>query len=234
VNIVVPSAYFLAPQSAICTTMSKIYPSWRANTGGAMPKVLAVLLILTIGIGGCAVSRYNGLVAGQENIDGKFSEIDNQYKRRNDLIPQLVSTIKGSASFEKDVLTQVTEARASVGRLQAPSDLSADPAAQAQYLQAQQQLGNAIGRMMLVAEAYPDLKSTAGFRDLQSQVEGTENRIAVARRDYIDSVMAYNTGLRKFPGNLVGGLFGMEKVPQLESATEAERQVPSIDFGTDG
>jgi len=202
---------------------------WRPNSGRAALVVLGLLLVLGLGIGGCGVSTYNGLVAGQERIDGKFSEIDNQYKRRNDLIPQLVSTIKGSTSFEEGVLVQVTEARASVGRLQAPSD----PAAQAAYLEAQAELGGALGRLMLVAEAYPDLKSTAAFRDLQVQIEGTENRIAVARRDYIDSVQGYNTRLRKFPGNLVGGLLGMEKVPQLESATEAERAVPTIDFGGD-
>ena len=204
-------------------------PTWRSNSGRTALIVLAVLLILVLGIGGCSVSRYNGLVAGQEQIDSKFSEIDNQYKRRNDLIPQLVETIKGSKDFEEGVLVQVTEARASVGKLQAPSD----PEAQAAYLQAQQNLGGALGRLMLVAEAYPDLKTTAGFRDMQSQIEGTENRIAVARRDYIDSIQSYNTSLRKFPGNVIGGLFGMEKVPQLEAASEAEREVPKIDFGNE-
>jgi LemA protein len=200
-----------------------------STSGGAALNLLIVVLVLFLGIGGCAVSKYNGLVTGQEKIDSKFSEIDNQYKRRNDLIPQLVSAIKGSTSFEEKVLTQVTEARASVGKLQAPSD----PEAQAAYLKAQQNLGGAMGRLMLVAEAYPDLKSTAGFRDLQAQIEGTENRIAVARRDYIDSVKDYNSALRRFPGNMVGDAFGMEKVPQLEAATVAEREVPTIDFGDD-
>lgn len=200
-----------------------------STSGGAALNLLIVVLVLFLGIGGCAVSKYNGLVTGQEKIDSKFSEIDNQYKRRNDLIPQLVSAIKGSTSFEEKVLTQVTEARASVSKLQAPSD----PEAQAAYLKAQQNLGGAMGRLMLVAEAYPDLKSTAGFRDLQAQIEGTENRIAVARRDYIDSVKDYNSALRRFPGNMVGDAFGMEKVPQLEAATVAEREVPTIDFGDD-
>ncbi len=208
-----------------------IHPIWRPTTGGAALNVLIALLILILALGGCGVSRYNGLVAGNEKIDSKFSEIDNQYKRRNDLIPQLVSTIQGSTSFEESVLTQVTEARASVGKLQLPANLPSDPAAQAAYLQAQQSLGNALGRMMMVAEAYPDLKSTAGFRDLQSQIEGTENRIAVARRDYIDSIQDYNTALRKFPGNFIGNMFGMDKVAQLEAATQAEREVPTIDFG---
>lgn len=207
-----------------------IHPPVRPASGGAAVIALAVLLILVVGIGGCGVARYNGLVAGQERIDGAFSEIDNQYKRRNDLIPQLVSTIKGSTSFEESVLTQVTEARASVGRLQLPADLPTDPAAQTEYLQAQQSLGGALGRLMMVAEAYPDLKSTSGFRDLQVQVEGTENRITVARRDYIDSIRDYNTSLRKFPGNVIAGMFGMETRPQLEAATATEREVPTIDF----
>jgi len=203
------------------------HPIWRRNTGGAALNILIALLILALGIGGCGVSRYNGLVAGNEKIDSKFSEIDNQYKRRNDLIPQLVSAIKGSTNFEESVLTQVTEARASVGKMQLPSD----PDAQAAYLQAQQNLGGALTKLMMVAEAYPDLKSTAGFRDLQGQIEGSENRIAVARRDYIDSIQDYNTALRKFPGNVVGNMFGMEKVTQLEAATDVEREVPTIDFG---
>lgn len=205
------------------------HPKRPASSGRVGLIVLGVLLLLLLVGGGCTVSRYNALVGGEEKIDGAFSEIDNQYKRRNDLIPQLVETIKGSTAFEESVLTQVTEARASVGRLQLPP--GADPAAQAEYLQAQQQLGGAIGRMMLVAERYPDLKSTAGFRDMQSQIEGTENRITVARRDYIDSVKDFNITLRKFPANIIGGFFGFEKKPQLEAATEAEREVPNINFG---
>ena len=208
-----------------------IRPARRASSGRAGLIALAVILLLILGIGGCVAGRYNALVAGQERIDAAFSDVDNMYKRRNDVIPQLVSTVKGSASFEEGVLTQVTEARASVGRLQAPSNLPTDPAAQAEYLQAQQSLGNAIGRLMLVVEAYPDLKSTDLFRDLQVQVEGTENRIATARRAYIDSVKGYNTTLRKFPGNVIGGFFGFERQPQLEAATAAEREVPTIDFG---
>jgi len=206
----------------------------RGTAGGTGLAVLVVLLLVLLAAGGCAVSRYNGLVAGEEKIDGAFSEIDNQYKRRNDLIPQLVSTVKGSASFEEEVLTEVTEARASVGRLQLPESLPADPAAQAAYVEAQQNLGAALGRLLVVAERYPDLKTTAAFRDLQVQIEGTENRIAVARRDYIDAIKAYNTALRSFPGNVVGGLFGFEKRPQLEAATSAEREVPTIDFGEGG
>lgn len=213
---------------------SRFLRARRSRAGGAGLIVLGVLVLLLIGGGGCVMSRYNGLVAGQEKVDSKFADIDNQYKRRNDLIPQLVSTIEGSTAFEDKVLTEVVEARASVGRMQLPESVASDPEAQARYLEAQQKLGGAIGRLMLVAEAYPDLQSTAAFRDMQAQIEGTENRIAVARRNYIDAVQKYNTDLRKFPGNIVGGLFGFEKTPQMEAATESEREVPEIDFTTDG
>ena len=209
--------------------MTRSSPSRSSGRTGLV--VLGVFLLLVLGGGGCVVSRYNGIVAGEEKVDSAFSEIDNQYKRRNDLIPQLVATIQGSADFEEGVLTQVTEARASVGRFQLPADPGSDPAAQAEYLKMQQGLGSALSRLMVVAEAYPDLKTTSGFRDLQVQVEGTENRIAVARRDYIDRIQEYNTSLRKFPGNIVGSLFGLEKRVQLEAAAPSEREVPSIDFG---
>ena len=189
--------------------------------------VLAVFLLVILAGGGCAVGRYNTMVSGQERVDGAFSEIDNQYKRRNDLLPQLISTVKGSANFEKSLLTEVTAARASVGKAQLPTD----PEARAAYLGAQQQLGGALSRLLVTVEAYPDLKASAGFRDLQAQVEGTENRITNARRDYIERVKEYNTSLRKFPGNLVAGVFGFERVPQLEAATAEEREVPTIDFG---
>ena len=191
--------------------------------------ILVVFLLLILAGGGCAVARYNTMVAGQERVDGAFSEIDNQYKRRNDLIPQLVETVKGSKNFEENLLTEVTRARASVGQGQLPTD----PAAREQYLSAQQNLGGALSRLLVTVEAYPDLKASAAFRDLQAQVEGTENRITTARRDYIERVKEYNTTLRKFPGNLVAGLFGFERVPQLEAATAEEREVPKIDFGDD-
>jgi len=190
-----------------------------------------VLLVLVLGLGGCVAGRYNALVSGQEATDQKFSQIDNQYKRRYDLIPQLVETVKGAANFEKEVLTGVTEARASVGKLQLPESPSSDPAALEQYLGAQKALGSALGRLMVTVERYPQLTATAGFRDLQVQIEGTENRIAVARDDYIAAVKDYNTTLRRFPANLVASAFGFERLPQLEAAQASEREVPTIDFG---
>ncbi|MFT7671079.1 MAG: LemA protein [Planctomycetota bacterium] len=156
--------------------------------------------------------------------------MDNQYKRRFDLIPQLVTTVKGAANYEKSVLTEVTEARASVGRLQLPASPSSDPEAMGEYLKAQEGLGAAVGRLLMTSERYPELKATAGFLDLQSQIEGTENRIAVARTDYIGVVKDYNTTLRKFPGNLIAGAFGFERFPQMEAATGVEREVPTISF----
>jgi len=193
--------------------------------------LLAALALIVLAGGGCVVGRYNALVEGQESVDQAFSQIDNQYKRRFDLIPQLVATVQGAADFEKEVLTEVTEARASVGRVQLPSAPTSDPAAMGEYLEAQQGLGSAIGRLLVAVERYPQLTATAGFRDLQSQVEGSENRIAVARTDYIAAVKEYNASLRKFPGNVVGGAFGFERLPQLEAATGAERATPTIDFG---
>lgn len=194
-----------------------------------------VLGFVVLALGGIAVSRYNALAGGKTVVTAKFAEIDNQYKRRADLVPQLVETVKGAANFEKSTIEAVTEARASVGRVQLPAELPEDPAKLQQYLAAQQTLSGALARLMVVAENYPDLKANASFRDLQSQLEGTENRIAVARRDYIDAVLGYNRSLATFPGNVVGGLFNFKELPQLEAATEADRQVPKVefDFGKD-
>ncbi|MCP3914658.1 MAG: LemA family protein [bacterium] len=197
--------------------------------GGAGLAVLAGLLLFVVVIGGCGVSQYNGIVSAEEQTQASWGEIDNQYKRRFDLIPQLVETVKGAANFEKEVLTEVTEARASVAKLELPSEMPTDPAQIDAILKAQQGLGSALSRLFAVSERYPELKATAGFRDLQSQLEGTENRIAVARRDYIDSVKDYNSKIRKFPGNLVASSFGFDKLTQ-PAAEEAEREVPKVDF----
>jgi LemA protein len=194
--------------------------------------VLGVLLLLALSIGGCGVGRYNSLTRSKVAVEAKWAEIDNQYKRRNDLVPNLVATVKGVANFEQKTLTDVTEARAAVGRLQMPSTLPTDPAQLDAYIKAQQGLSGALGRLFAVAENYPALKATENFRDLQSQIEGTENRIAVARRDYIDSIQGYESARSTFPGNLVAGLFHFEKIPQPSIAPE-ERAVPKVDFGTD-
>ncbi|MDZ4774116.1 MAG: LemA family protein [Planctomycetota bacterium] len=205
-------------------------PHSRRGALGTGLVILLVVGLLVLIVGGMAVSRYNALAGGKTAVAAKFAEIDNQYKRRADLIPQLVETVKGSANYEKSTLEAVVEARASVGRVQMPPDALDDPAKMQAYLNAQQQLGGALSRLLVVAEQYPDLKANAGFRDLQGQLEGTENRIAVARRDYIDSVQGYNRSLVTFPGNIVAGIFNFKEIPQLAAATEEERKVPKVEF----
>jgi LemA protein len=195
--------------------------------GCAIAAGVAVALLVVIGL--TVMGKYNSLVTLQEKVEAAWSEIDNQYKRRYDLIPQLVNTVQGAADFEKSTLEAVTEARASVGRAQLPPGLPADEAQLRAYIEAQQGLGAALGRLFVVVERYPELKANQNFLSLQDQLEGTENRIAVARRDYIDAVRLYNTGLRRFPGNLVAGLFGFDPRPQLQ-IDEAERETPQVDF----
>jgi LemA protein len=194
----------------------------------------AVVILLVVIFGMMLVGRYNGLVTTQEKVEAAWSEIDNQYKRRFDLIPQLVNTVKGAADFEKSTLEAVTEARASVGRAQLPPGLPADSAQLQTYIQAQQGLGAALGRLFVVVERYPDIKANQNFLSLQDQLEGTENRIAVARRDYIDAVRDYNIFRRRFPTNLVAGMFGFEKQAQLQIDAEV-RETPQVefDFGND-
>ena len=195
--------------------------------GGLVAIVVIVILALIIIATG--VGTYNSLVTSQEKIKAAWSEIDNQYKRRFDLIPSLVNTVKGAADFEKSTLEEVTEARASVGRAQLPQGLPTDPAQLQEYLQAQQSLGAALGRLMVVVERYPELKANQNFLTLQDQLEGTENRIAVARRDYIDAVRIYNTARRRFPASIIAGMFGFEKKQQLELEPEV-RETPNVEF----
>jgi LemA protein len=188
-----------------------------------------VALLLVLIVGGIFMGRYNKLVTTQETIEAAWSEIDNQYKRRFDLIPQLVKTVQGAADFEKSTLEAVTEARASVGRAQLPAGLPTDPAQLQAYVQAQQGLGAALSRLMVVVERYPEIKANQNFLSLQDQLEGTENRIAVARRDYIEAVRIYNTTRRRFPANLIAGMFGFEKQPQMQFDA-AERETPQVEF----
>jgi LemA protein len=201
--------------------------SGAAKTGCLIAAGAVILLVVILGM--MLAGRYNGLVTKQEKVEAAWSEIDNQYKRRFDLVPQLVNTVKGSADFEKSTLEAVTEARASVGRAQLPPGLPADPAQLQSYIQAQQGLGAALGRLFVVVERYPDIKANQNFLALQDQLEGTENRIAVARRDYIDAVRDYNTFRRRFPTNFVAGMFGFEKQAQLQIDAE-ERETPQVEF----
>lgn len=168
-------------------------------------RLVVLLAFLASLLSGCG---YNQIQINDEAVNAAWSEVLNQYKRRADLIPNLVSVVQGYAAHEKEVLTKVTEARASVAGIKATPELVNDPAAFAKFQQAQGELGSALARLLVVAENYPQLKADANFRDLQAQVEGTENRIAVARKRYIEAVQTYNTGARVFPNNLTAMLFG--------------------------
>src|SRR5437762_11255504 len=172
--------------------------------------VCAALLMLSLS--GCG---YNDLQRQDEGIKASWSEVLNQYQRRTDLVPNLVNTVKGYAAQEERVLTEVTNARANVGSIKATPELINDPEAFQKFIQAQNQLQNALSRLLLVTENYPQLKSDALFRDLTAQLEGTENRIAVARNRYIKSVQEFNTTVRQLPTNLTAMLFKMNVKPNF-------------------
>lgn len=191
--------------------------------------ILSAALILTSLLTGCG---YNTLQTLDEQAKGSWAEVLNQYKRREDLIPNLVSTVKGFAAQEKDVLTQVTEARSRVGAMQATPELANNPEALAKWSKAQGELSGALQRLLVVTENYPQLKSDANFRELQAQLEGTENRITVARNRYIKDMQAYNTEVRVFPSNLTAMLFGMKTKPNFTVENEAAiSNAPKVDFG---
>jgi LemA protein len=187
--------------------------------------LLATLLLL----GGCG---YNTLQQTDEQIKAAWSEVLNQYQRRADLVPNLVNTVKGFAKQEQDVLLGVTNARAKVGSIQATPELINDPQAFQRFTQAQGELSGALSRLIAVAESYPQLKSDANFRELQAQLEGTENRIAVARNRYIKAVQDYNVTVRSFPNNLTAMLFGFKPKPQFTVENEKDiARPPKVDFG---
>lgn len=191
-------------------------------------RLLAVLAFAATLLSGCG---YNQIQINDEAVTASWSEVLNQYKRRADLIPNLVSVVQGYAAHEKEVLTKVTEARASVAGIQATPELVNDPAAFAKFQQAQSNLGGALSRLLVVAENYPQLKADASFRDLQAQVEGTENRITVARNRYIKSVQDYNVSVRTFPNNLTAMVVGAK--PKANFTVEDEKAVstpPAIKF----
>jgi LemA protein len=194
-----------------------------------MKKLLALLAALAaLALGGCG---YNTIQAEDEQIKGAWSEVINQYQRRADLIPNLVNTVKGYAQQERDVLESVTNARARVGSIQATPELINDAEAFRKFQAAQSEMTSALSRLLVVAENYPNLKSDQNFRDLQAQLEGTENRIAVARKRYIDSVQRYNTTVRQFPVNLTAMVFGYKERPNFTVESEAAiAKPPAVDF----
>lgn len=187
-----------------------------------------VVLAAMAPLSGCG---YNELQRQDESVKAAWSEVVNNYQRRSDLIPNLVATVKGFAAQEERVLVQVTEARSRVGSIQLTPELVNDPAAFQRYQEAQGQLTGALSRLMAVAENYPELKSNENFRDLQVQLEGTENRIAVARKRYIDSVQSYNVTVREFPTNLTAKMFDFEVKQNFSVENEKEISTPpSVNF----
>lgn len=192
-------------------------------------RLFALIAVITSLLSGCG---YNQILTNDEGVNGAWSEVLNQYKRRADLVPNLVSIVQGYAAHEKEVLTRVTEARASVGSIQATPELVNDEAAFAKFQKAQGDLSSALSRLLVVSENYPQLKADANFRDLQAQVEGTENRIAVARNRYIKAVQEYNISVRTFPNNLTAMVMGWK--PKANFTVEDEKAIssaPKIDFG---
>ena len=187
-----------------------------------------LILALALFLSACG---YNNIQTLDETTKAKWSDVVNEYQRRADLVPNLVATVKGYAQQEKDILIRVTEARSRVGSIQATPELAADPEKLKQFQDAQGELGSALSRLMVVTENYPNLKSDQSFRDLQAQLEGTENRITVARTRFIESVQAYNTFLRSFPQNMTAKMFGYKVKPNFTVANEATIAAPpTVDF----
>ena len=195
-----------------------------------LKKWLAVVAVFTslFALSGCG---YNTMQSQDEAANAAWSEVLNQYQRRADLIPNLVNTVKGYATHEQEVFTQVTEARSKVGSIQMSAEDAADPEKLQQFQQAQGNLSSALSRMLVVSENYPQLKADQNFRDLQAQLEGTENRISLARNNYIKAVQTYNTTLRQFPQNLTAKLFGMKARANFSVENEAAvSNAPKVSF----
>ncbi|PNS07498.1 LemA family protein [Solilutibacter silvestris] len=187
---------------------------------------IVLLLVLVSLLSGCG---YNTIQRKDEGVKAAWSQVINQYKRRADLVPNLVNTVKGYATHEEKVFTEVTEARSKVGAINVNAD---DPASLAQFQAAQQGLQSSIGRLLAVSENYPQLKADQGFLQLQAQLEGTENRIAVERKNYIDTVQDYNTYIRQFPTNITAKMFGYKVKPNFTVENEQQIQsAPTVDFG---
>jgi LemA protein len=188
-------------------------------------------LALALLFGGTCVATYNKLVRLDQNAQAQWAQVENAYQRRADLIPNLVATVKGAAAFEKETITQVTEARSRVGQVSVPKDVTTNPGAFQQYQQAQDQLGGALSRLLVVAEAYPNLTATQNFRDLQAQLEGTENRIAVERMRYNDAAREFETARASFPTSVVASLFGGRfKAKQYFTSKAGSEVPPKVQF----
>lgn len=192
--------------------------------------VLGILAALALVIGLAVSGIFNRLVTLEQSTDAAWAQVQNVYQRRADLVPNLVNTVKGAANFERSTLNDITNARASVGRVQLPAEKApTDPQKFAEFERAQGQLTSALSRLLVVVERYPDLKATAAFRDLQAQLEGTENRIAVERGRFNEAVQAYNTAIKRFPAVLFAGMFGHTPRPYF-TATAGAETAPKVDF----
>jgi len=191
---------------------------------------LGIIVIIVLILGSKSCGTYNTLVARQEAVNTQWGQVENQYQRRADLIPNLVSTVKGFAAQEKDVLQSVVAERAKVGSMQVNPEMLNNPEAFQQFQQAQSGLSSALSRLMVVVERYPELKSDQNFLELQSQLEGTENRIAVARMRFNEAAQGYNTYIKQFPNNLFAGFFSFNE-KQYFQATPGSDEAPVVDFG---
>lgn len=192
--------------------------------------IVLLIVVLLVGFAGCAgCGTYNSLVQQDEQVEARWADVENQYQRRSDLIAQVVSTVQGQADFESETLQNVIEARSRATSIQVSADDLDDPAALARYQEAQSALGASLGRLLAVSESYPTLQANEGFLRLQDQIEGNENRIATARRDYNQAVGDLNGRIRTFPANLVAGLAGVDRRAPFEAEAGAE-QAPEISF----
>lgn len=199
-----------------------------SHAGTSRFGAVIVMIVSLLALSGCGI---NAIPTYEEQAKAAWSQVLNQYQRRADLIPNLVETVKGFAAQERDVLTSVTEARARATSVQIPSDILTDPTAFQQFQENQSALTSALTRLLAISESYPDLKSNQNFLALQSQLEGTENRIAVARRDYIEAVRLYNTELKTVPGRWWASFFYPEAAPmQTFTIDAASRELPKVDF----
>jgi LemA protein len=199
------------------------------KTMGCLIAVGVVVLILVL----WGVGAYNGLVGAREAVNSQWSQVENVYQRRADLIPNLVASVKGAADFERTTLNEVVSARSRVGQVttQAPGEILNDPQKFQQFQQAQDQLSSALSRLLVVVERYPELKAVQGFQDLMVQLEGTENRISTERRRFNEVAQDYNTRLKRFPTVLIASTMGFEARPYFQSQPGAET-APKVDFGT--
>jgi LemA protein len=189
---------------------------------------IVVVVVIVALAGSCSLIGYNSIVDRDESVLASWSEVENQYQRRADLVPNLVETVKGEARFERETLESVVQARASVAGIKVDASMLDDPERFRQYEEAQQRLSSSLSRLLVVSERYPELRANQAFADLRSQLEGTENRIAVARKRYIESVAIYNAQVRKFPTNIGASLRGLDVRPTFEATVPGADVVPQV------